>query len=316
MKRIVSLILLSLVLLSAFNSVAFYPCFADEWIVEVISVETGVIEFGRWVQKHYFRKGETVSFKVTVINRASVSKDAKITVTVYDCTDQPIGYNDEEVTLPPETTYTFYIPIDIPNWAVTGEAVACVNALQVIEGIPLCPPYCPETSINLTIYACTSKTVIGKGYTTDVDVPVTNVYAAELILFDLLVYYDDYKKVCGIIGEVDDIVLEVGGSDSFMFIWKTAGVPYGIYYICVWIRFDHPELEDKLLENATVTVTIPGDVNGDFKVDMRDLNLIILHFGSQKGSPDYVANCDINGDGKIDIKDIFIIISHFGQKGL
>jgi len=315
MKRIVLLAVLFMVVTSAVNF-AVYPCFAEEWTVEVVSVETGVIESGIWVPKHCFRRCETISFKITVINRASVSKDAKITVTVYDCIDQPIGYNDEKVTLRPETTHTFYIPISIPSWAVPGEAVARINALQVIEGTPLCPPYCPETSTNLTIYACTSKTVIGQGYTTDIDVKVTNVYATEPVMFDLLVCYNDNAKVCNVIGEVDDIVLEVGGSDSFMFIWKTAGVPYGIYYICVWIRFDHPELEDKLLENATVTVTIPGDVNGDFKVDMRDLNLIILHFGSQKGSPDYVANCDINGDGKIDIKDIFIIISHFGQKGL
>jgi len=313
-KKIVSLALLSLITLSVLCLGAFYPCFADEWIVEVISVETGVIKSGAWMPNQYFRKGETISFKVMAINRASVSKDAKITVTLYDRIDQPIGYNDEKVAIPPEMTQTVYIPISIPSWAIDGEAVAYINALQVIEGLPLCPPYCPETSINLTICSCTSKTVIGQGYTADVNVHVTNVYAMEPVMFDLLVYYDDHGEVCNIIGKVDDIILEVGESESFKFIWNTAGVPYGVHYIYVWVYFDYPALEDELLENVTVTVTIPGDVNGDFKVNMQDLYLLILHFGCQNGSPRYIANCDINGDGKIDMKDAFIITSHFGER--
>jgi hypothetical protein len=273
------------------------------------------MESGTWVPKRCVRRDETTSFKIIVINRAFVSKDAKITVTVYDCVDQPIGYDDEEVTLPPETTQTVYIPISIPTWAAVGKAMAWVNALQVIEGLPFCPPYCPETSTNLTIYGCTSKTVIGQGYATDIDVHIANVYAMEPITVDLLVCYDDHGEICDVLGEVGDIILEVEESEPFMFIWNTAGVPYGIYYINVWIYFDYPELEDELLENVTVTVTIPGDVNGDFQVDMRDLCPVIFHFGCQKGGPCYTANCDINGDGKIDTQDAFISISHFGEKG-
>jgi len=149
MKRMyLSLTLLSLVI---FSFIYFYPCFADEWIVEVVSVETGVIESGIWVWRDCFRRSETISFKVTVINRAAVSKDVKITVTVCDRIDRPMGYYDEEVNLPPGTSNIFYLPISIPNWVAGGEAVVRVNALEVIGGMPF-PPCCPETSARLVIY--------------------------------------------------------------------------------------------------------------------------------------------------------------------
>lgn len=152
MKRIASLMLLCLSALIACNLFAVYPCFGDEWSVEVISVETGVMESGTWVPKIWFWKGETVFVRATVINRASASKDAKITATIYDSIDQPIGYDDEEITLPPETNQAVYLSIRIPSWAAADEAVAYVNALRVIEGIPFCLPYCPETSANLAIH--------------------------------------------------------------------------------------------------------------------------------------------------------------------
>lgn len=152
MKRTASFMVLSLAMLSVCYLVAVCPCFGDEWIVEVVSVETGLMESGTWVPKVRFWKGETIFVRATVINRASISKDAKITATIYDDIDQPIGYDDEKITLPPETTQTINLSIRIPSWTATGEAVAYVNALQVIEGIPFCLPYCPETSVSLEIY--------------------------------------------------------------------------------------------------------------------------------------------------------------------
>ena len=41
---------------------------------------------------------------------------------------------------------------------------------------------------------------------------------------------------------------------------------------------------------------------------------MILRFGAKIGDPGYVPNYDINGDDKIDMKDIVIAILRFGQK--
>jgi uncharacterized protein (DUF2141 family) len=65
-----------------------------------------------------------------------------------------------------------------------------------------------------------------------------------------------------------------------------------------------------------------GDVNGDGKVDMRDLGIVAKAFGShcanyqyvgEPASPNWNPLCDLNGDGKVDMRDLAIVAAHFGQ---
>jgi uncharacterized protein (DUF2141 family) len=69
-------------------------------------------------------------------------------------------------------------------------------------------------------------------------------------------------------------------------------------------------------------VRIIGDLNGDGKVDGKDLGLAAQSFASY--GPDYVypgsapsprwnLDADINGDNKIDGKDLGIIALNFGM---
>jgi parallel beta-helix repeat protein len=58
---------------------------------------------------------------------------------------------------------------------------------------------------------------------------------------------------------------------------------------------------------------IPGDVNGDAKVDMGDIVALCDAFGSKPGKPNWNANCDLDKDGKITMGDIVIGLDHFGQ---
>ncbi|MGB8781119.1 MAG: dockerin type I domain-containing protein, partial [Candidatus Bathyarchaeia archaeon] len=60
-------------------------------------------------------------------------------------------------------------------------------------------------------------------------------------------------------------------------------------------------------------VTIPGDVDGNGRVDMGDVVSLCTAFGSTLGQSRYVPNCDIEGNGRIDMSDIIIALRHFGQ---
>jgi probable HAF family extracellular repeat protein len=55
---------------------------------------------------------------------------------------------------------------------------------------------------------------------------------------------------------------------------------------------------------------VPGDANGDGKVDINDLTIVLSHFGESKQT--WSAG-DFNGDGKVDINDLTIVLANFGQ---
>ena len=61
-------------------------------------------------------------------------------------------------------------------------------------------------------------------------------------------------------------------------------------------------------------VTIPGDINGDTKVDHKDLLLLASAYGSEVGDPRYIPEADIDCSGKVDHKDLLILASNYGKE--
>jgi hypothetical protein len=56
-----------------------------------------------------------------------------------------------------------------------------------------------------------------------------------------------------------------------------------------------------------------GDINGDGKVDIKDLVLLTRAFGSYPSHPRWNSEADLNGDNKVDIKDLVLLIKNFGR---
>jgi len=56
-----------------------------------------------------------------------------------------------------------------------------------------------------------------------------------------------------------------------------------------------------------------GDVNGDGKVDMRDIALVGSALGSRTGLPRWKPELDLNGDNLINIVDVIIVATQYGQ---
>ena len=55
---------------------------------------------------------------------------------------------------------------------------------------------------------------------------------------------------------------------------------------------------------------LPGDANGDGKVDINDLTVVLAHYG-QTGMA--WAQGEFTGDGTVDINDLTIVLAHYGQ---
>ena len=62
-----------------------------------------------------------------------------------------------------------------------------------------------------------------------------------------------------------------------------------------------------------VTVTISGDINGNFIVNILDAILLSNAFNTYPGHPDWNANADINSDNFVDLYDAIILANHFNQ---
>ncbi len=57
--------------------------------------------------------------------------------------------------------------------------------------------------------------------------------------------------------------------------------------------------------------TLIGDIDGDGKVDMKDVGYAARLFGTASTGPSWNASADVNGDGKIDMKDVGIVAKNF-----
>jgi hypothetical protein len=58
---------------------------------------------------------------------------------------------------------------------------------------------------------------------------------------------------------------------------------------------------------------IPGDVNMDAIVNMRDITILVILFNTTPRSPNWNPNADVNGDGLCNMRDITIALIHFNQ---
>jgi parallel beta-helix repeat protein len=155
----------------------------------------------------------------------------------------------------------------------------------------------------------TSKSVVGLGSTLSVNTTVRNEgYKAET--FNVTVYANSSVIASRI------LTLARGESVSIMFLLNTAGWSRGRYLIAAYA---HPvpsefDVDDNARMCGPVTVTIPGDVNGDSAVDILDVVMITSGYMLKTGNPRFEPDCDIDDDGNIDIFDLVICTSHYGNR--
>jgi len=101
---------------------------------------------------------------------------------------------------------------------------------------------------------------------------------------------------------------------SITFHWTTADITVHM------IKVEIPPLagENHTADNTmtspfTVKVKMVGDVNGDNKVDIRDIAVAAVAFGSYTGHPRWNPQADINQDDRIDIRDLVQVAKNFGK---
>jgi len=78
------------------------------------------------------------------------------------------------------------------------------------------------------------------------------------------------------------------------------------------------EVEDNAGNRSQAEVSftvrgISGDFDEDGKVDFDDFFLLVAHFGTKAGEPDFDPKYDMDGDGRVDFEDFFSFVGNFGR---
>jgi hypothetical protein len=167
------------------------------------------------------------------------------------------------------------------------------------------PPPAPDIGVTNVV---TSYTSIWKGKPIIINVTVEN-HGSFVTSFNVTAYVNDTTIGIQFAG------LAIGESATFSFLWNTTEFAYGNY--SVWAYTVPVANETHVVDNnftaSIVHLGIVGNVNGDSKVDLKDVFAVGKAYGSVIGDARYIANCDINGDGKIDLKDYFATTKNYGK---
>jgi len=168
------------------------------------------------------------------------------------------------------------------------------------------------------------KTIVGKGYSLRINVTAAN-QGDTTEAFNVTTYANTTLIAS------QAVTLATGSSRNITFTWNTNSSAFakGHYVVSAYIPPLHGETDigDNSRSDGNVNVTLVGDVNGDKKVDLKDVFAVGKAFASVRngmmfwhGSPPgnsccpHSPNCDINDDDKIDLKDYFVTCKNFGKQ--
>lgn len=207
--------------------------------------------------------------------------------------------NDAQVLGATDSTWTFTPALPGPynvqlrltdNVGVQATSNVAYVGVNVVEG--------HEVAVSNVV---SSKTIISQGYSTHVNVTVAN-YGSYSETFMVTAYANGTS-----IGS-QNVTLSSGNSTTITFIWSTASFARGRYTLSAYaspVPGETDTSDNTFMDPTVVKVTIPGDVNGDGRVDISDAALLGLYW--LQHVPPASSNVDINGDRVVDISDAAIV---------
>ena len=107
----------------------------------------------------------------------------------------------------------------------------------------------------------------------------------------------------------------LGGTNSttLSITWNTGDYVKGRYAVRAYVLpvSGETEIDDNSLIGGWVLVTIVGDVNEDFRVNILDTIMIARSDGSNEGGLVYNPVCDTNSDWRTDLLAIVIAVGNY-----
>jgi parallel beta-helix repeat protein len=185
--------------------------------------------------------------------------------------------------------------VDVPYAVVTDN----------VDNYPLVNPFSIH-NIGITKLV-KSKTVVGQSYPLRVNLTIQNfgMYDEAFVL-----------TICANTTVLDrqTVDLKTRKFGIVVFMWDTTGFAKGNYTVDVSIDMVAGEIEsaDNVL-CCRIVVSIPGDINGDFTVNILDAITLSNSFLTPPSGTNWNPDADINSDNIVNILDAIILSNHFLQ---
>jgi hypothetical protein len=65
--------------------------------------------------------------------------------------------------------------------------------------------------------------------------------------------------------------------------------------------------------NSVIRVRMPGDASCDGRVDVKDVMIVVMVYGTSAGVPSWNRLADLNEDGKVDVRDVASVCANYGR---
>jgi len=196
--------------------------------------------------------------------------------------------------------------------------------VRIVDHYPLMKPYGGPYDIGITNVTF-SKTIIAQGYNYNLTMKVKIInYGETAATFNITVYSNSTP-----IATRMSINLLSRKPTEESFTWNTTGLETCFNFTISVNATAVPGetyTADNTFVDRWVKVVIPGNVNGDGIVDMKDITTIQRAYGTTSSNVKWLpshprdawyvncyANSDVNCDGIVDMKDITIALRNYGK---
>ena len=161
------------------------------------------------------------------------------------------------------------------------------------------------------------KTIVGKGYAFNVTVTFANL-GTSTETFNSTIYLNTISVSNQTITLANGTMRDI----TFVVPTNTSSISVGNYSLSAFAQPVPGEtvISDNTFVYGMVKVTIPGDINGDFKVSLVDLVFLANAYGTTPasggtaGAPHaWNPYADIDNSGAVGLTDLVILALHYGQ---
>jgi hypothetical protein len=288
--------------------------------VELVSLEIGRGCNETWAPYYYFFHEEVLVVKITARNNANEAKMTTIFLSVFDDIKQSFYSSSGNITLSAEETRSIYYSVYVPNWVLPGDQCILTSIVQTWPEGAFSPektrmffilPTFPirDTSV-LSVTPSADEVYVG--WRVSVIVAVENQGNITEDFTVTLKY--ELEGLEHILDTTTVRDLPPNMNTTLTYNWTTQEASLHTIMAETSVLPDETDTADNLMESLTkVKVKITGDVNGDYIVDVKDVSLAGLAFGSYLGGSRWNIQADTNQDGEIDISDISNMARNYGH---